>query len=576
MKTSLLPLFLFCWGGALAEPTVKPRDVLSPTVVIPSPDATIVGALAGLVDTFHGIPFAQPPAGAEGRFRAPRPLAANESLGTIDALAVGPTCPQTIVDQSRLDDLPPLVAAEIEAATELLLAGLTLPTANPIISEDCLYLNVFRPAGIDASAKLPVLFWMHGGGFEMGFTMFGEGVPFVTDSIGQGKPIIFVAVDYRPGAMGFLAGKEVLEDGVANLGLLDQRQGMKWVADNIEAFGGDPDKVTIWGESAGAISVFDHLVLYDGDNTYNGKPLFRAGIMNSGSVVPADSVDCDKGQAVYDHIVAGSGCSDAADTLQCLREVDLNTLLDATTDIPTFLSYQSIALHYMPRPDNKTISASPDQLIEAGKFAQVPVIIGDEEDEGTMWSLAQSNLTTEGQVADYLNEYFFHHASQQDMDDFVATYQTITEDGSPFRTGLLNNWYLQYKRVAAILGDLAFTLSRRYFLNTRYAASGLPAWSYLSSYNYGTPILGSVHGGDIFHVVWSVPYNYATATIHGYYLSFIYDLDPNSDNALPEWPQWEESHELVNFFADYQQTISDDFRSDSYDWISAHIPELTM
>lgn len=572
---TLLPLFLFCWG-ALAEPTANKRTGISPTVMIPSPDATIVGVLEGLVDTFHGIPFAQPPAGVSGRFNAPLPLALNESLGTINALAVGPTCPQTVVDESQLSELPPLVAAEIEAATELLLDGLTLPTENPVLSEDCLYLNIYRPAGIDASAKLPVLYWMHGGGFEMGFTMYGEGVPFVTDSIGQGKPIIFVAIEYRVGAFGFLAGKEVLDAGVANLGLLDQRQGMKWVADNIEAFGGDPDKVTIWGESAGAISVFDHLVLYDGDNTYNGKPLFRAGIMNSGSVVPADPVDCDKGQAVYDHIVAGSGCSDASDTLQCLREVSLDTLLEATADIPTFTSYQSIALHYLPRPDNKTMSASPDQLIEAGKFAQVPVIIGDEEDEGTMWSLAQSNITTTGQVADYLNEYFFHHASQQDMDDFVATYQTITEDGSPFRTGLLNNWYLQYKRLAAILGDLAFTLSRRYFLNARYVASGLPAWSYLSSYNYGTPILGSVHGGDIFHVVWSVPYDYATATIHGYYLSFIYDLNPNSNNALPEWPQWEESNELVNFFADFQQTITDDFRSDSYDWISAHIPELTM
>jgi carboxylesterase type B len=105
--------------------------------------------------------------------------------------------------------------------------------------------------------------------------------------VAEGKPIIFVTVNYRVAGFGFLPGAEILADGSSNLGLLDQRLGLQWVADNIAAFGGDPDKVTIWGESAGAISVFDQMALYDGNITYKGKPLFRAGIMNSGSVIPA-------------------------------------------------------------------------------------------------------------------------------------------------------------------------------------------------------------------------------------------------------------------------------------------------
>lgn len=160
---TLLFLLLFCLG-ALADETAN--RAVSPTVIVLSPDATIVG-LPGLVETFCGIPFAQPPAGLQ-RFKPPQPLAVNESLGTINAFAVASTCPQNLVDQSVLPE------ASQEALAGLL-GGLVLPAESLILSEDCLYLNVYRPPGIDASAKLPVLFWMHGGGFEMGFTMTGEG-----------------------------------------------------------------------------------------------------------------------------------------------------------------------------------------------------------------------------------------------------------------------------------------------------------------------------------------------------------------------------------------------------------------
>lgn len=291
------------------------------------------------------------------------------------------------------------------------------------------------------------------------------------------------------------------------MGLLDQRLGLKWVADNIAAFGGDPNKVTIWGESAGAISVFDHMVINEGDNTYKGKPLFRGAIMNSGSVVPADPVDCPKGQKVYDTVVKVAGCEGSADTLNCLRGVQYNKLLNATNSVAGLLSSSSIALSYLPRPDGTFLTRSPDVLLSEGKYARVPYILGSQEDEGTLFALFQADfLQTKDQLANYLSSIFFLNAGLAKIKELIATYPfDLGEDGSPFRTGLLNNWYPQFKRLSAILGDLTFTLSRRIVLNTTKRISPeVPSWSYLSSFNYGTPILGTFHGSDLIQVFFGI------------------------------------------------------------------------
>ena len=340
------------------------------TVVLPA--GTVIGSVGDGVEYFRGIPYAQPPTGSL-RLKPPVRL---ESFGSVQATGVGPACPQgTAIDITPLL-LDVSVLPDVE---ETLFFGSTLGDET----EDCLTISVMRPQGTAAHAKLPVLFWIFGGGFEMGSPQMYNGSVLIPQSVAQGKPIIFVAVNYRLGAFGFLGGSEVLADGAANLGLLDQRMGLEWVADNIAAFGGDPDAVTIWGESAGSISVFDQLALFDGNNIYNGRPLFRGAIMDSGSITPTEPVNGVKAQGIFDMVVEVAGCASATDSakLECLRGVDYDTFLNASNSVPTYLGYDSLTFSYAPRPDGRILTASPEDLAQRGKYAAVPTIIGNQENE---------------------------------------------------------------------------------------------------------------------------------------------------------------------------------------------------
>lgn len=193
---------------------------------------TVTGSVDGGVEYFRGIPYAQPPIGPL-RLKPPVRL---ESFGSapFDATGLGPACPQmTAVDITPLA----LEAISLPGVEETLFFG----TSTGDETEDCLTISVMRPHGTPtpADAKLPVLFWIYGGGFETGSSQQYNGSVLIPQSVAQGTPMIIVAVNYRLGAFGFLGGREVLADGAANLGLLDQRMGLQWVAENIEAFGGD-------------------------------------------------------------------------------------------------------------------------------------------------------------------------------------------------------------------------------------------------------------------------------------------------------------------------------------------------
>ncbi|KAJ4301982.1 hypothetical protein N0V88_002113 [Collariella sp. IMI 366227] len=499
------------------------------------------------VESFGGIPFAHPPVG-QLRLRPPKRL--TESIGIFDGTGPAGACPQFVSSTESKDFL-----------FDLLGDIANLPFVQDVTgqSEDCLTITVARPEGVKAGDKLPVLYWIFGGGFELGWSSMYDGTGLINYGVQIGKPFVFVAVNYRVGGYGFMPGKEIQAEGSGNAGLLDQRMGLEWVADNIAAFGGDPDKVTIWGESAGSISVFAQMALFDGNHTYNGKPLFRGAMMSSGTVVPTKPLDTPKGQAVYDQVVKTGGCAGAADTLNCLRNLSGEDFLKAANSVPHLLSYNSLALSYLPRPDGRTLTASPDELILHGKYAAVPMIIGNQEDEGTMFALFQSDLTTSDKLAKYLHEYMFDDASPALLKELINTYgkglAAITEN-SPFRSSIFNEIF---PRVQTARGHPW--------------RPHVPSWSFLMSQNEGTPILGTFHGGDILQVFFGIKDNYAAKSTRSYFLNFVHHLDPNGkgDTGFQKWPRWSEGHKMVQIFAKKGGMLTDDFRQDSYEWIAKNL-----
>ncbi|KAF9557104.1 alpha/beta-hydrolase [Agrocybe pediades] len=283
---------------------------------------------------FLGIRYAAPPTGAL-RFRAPALPAFTP--GIQQAHFVAPACLSAGAGTSPRS---PLRAADSHSRRE---EAATLPT------EDCLFLNVIIPGTLGQKKDLPVVVWIHG--------MAGyDGNDLVTES---GEGVIVVAIQYRLGLFGFLAGRKVKEGGSLNAGLLDQQFALKWVQQHIKKFGGDPAKVTIWGESAGAGSVLQHVVA-NGGRTY--PPLFRAAITSSTYLPPQYKYDDRIPELFYSETVSQTNCSSAADTLRCLRSASVNALQAANAKINKSGFFKAVA--FLPVVDGSFIMDRPTRLLQ--------------------------------------------------------------------------------------------------------------------------------------------------------------------------------------------------------------------
>ncbi|KAJ7441726.1 Alpha/Beta hydrolase protein [Mycena latifolia] len=507
------------------------------------PYGTFQGLDTGNLTKFLGVPFAHAP-----RFDTPKPPKLMH--GVQNATEFGPACPQ-------------------QALTPLPIGS--QPGLYPSISEDCLTLDIVKPAASDSRSKLPVFVWIFGGGFEIGNSRDQDVSSLAERSIETSEPVIIVAPNYRVTAFGFLGGQEVDAAGISNLGLRDQIYALEWVKKHISAFGGDPNRVVIGGPSAGAIST-SLLIL---SNKQNSNALFRGAFMVSGSPITSPSVA--DGQAAYDSLVVANNCTASPDTLDCLRRVPFDSLMATVNKTPDIFSYGGLEFFWRPRIDGDVIMDDPLVSVARGLYAKIPIMTGDCDDEGTVFSLPEANITTDAEFLDYIHSKFLPASSQEEIAQIGLLYPDDPTQGSPFNTGTANQLTPQYKRLSAFHGDFIFTGPRRFFLE--HASTTQNTWSWLNRRGKDTALaIGAYHGSDI--PIWFPPNKTSDTTGADALINFINTLDPNhpavSSTIKPAifWPKWNVpssagSPSLLTFSDPNAVNITgEDFRVDAIDFVN--------
>ncbi|GAA5885922.1 hypothetical protein JCM16303_003028 [Sporobolomyces ruberrimus] len=520
---------------------------------------TFIGANKFGIESFKGIPFALPPVG-DLRFAPPQ--ADNRTLGTFNATNYGPSCLQMV---GQGDPVAEAIIGTFRAAAlgvDPTAASASVPNNQ---SEDCLSVNVFRPQGTSANDSLPVLAWIYGGGFLFGESSGYDPTAILLQSMVTEKPVVYVSLNYRLNSFGFLPGQEAADDNSTsiNAGLLDQRLALEWVHKNIGSFGGDPDKVTIFGESAGAISVAYQMLAYNGNisSSTDGKPLFRGAIMESGAPTPAGPAS--RGQSSYDVIANATNCTTGG--IACLRALSADALLNATNLLPNLNAVSSLAIPFLPRTDYSFVSETADKLVAERRFAQnVSIISGNQYDEGTILTLGTGlNITTSEALDNWLATTFSTNSTAEQRQRLLELYPEDVTQGSPFDTGDLYALAPQSKRIAALLGDMVFQGPRRAFLNQTRETQ--PTWAYSSRAFRNTPVIGSFHSSDVLSLYGARP-GAPGDEMRQRWIEFTYNLNPNVEGYI-DWPEYKNNYTLLELTDSNSTTVTDDYRKEQMDYI---------
>ncbi|MBO1330494.1 carboxylesterase/lipase family protein [Streptomyces sp. VRA16 Mangrove soil] len=317
-----------------------PASAGARSLTVATDKGLVAGATAADVDRFYGIPYAAPPVGT-GRWQPPAPAAA--WTGTRSATSSGPRCLQNGSN------------------------------TNPGMSEDCLYLNVYTPAK-RTDRPLPVMFWIHGGGFSSGSGDTQDG-----SLIARTNNVVVVTINYRLGVFGFLDLPGLSKQGAGNYGLLDQEAALRWTQRNIGAFGGDASRVTIGGLSAGGHSVCALM------SSPSARGLFSGAIIQSGG---CPSYTVEQAVARGKKYATAAGCSATAPDLACLRNKPASELQSAAKD---FIG--GILSGPLPTAGTPELPVAPLEAVRTGRTANVPLLIGHTRDEIRSWARPFANAT---------------------------------------------------------------------------------------------------------------------------------------------------------------------------------------
>jgi len=483
------------------------------SVTVTTASGPVVGTESNKVRTFLGIPYAEPPVG-ELRWAKPRPHAAWTK--PLDATRFGEVCPQPA------------------GLTE---ASLSTASTNVKGAEDCLFLNVYASA---TAKSRPVMVWIHGGSF-----LSGSGSDYDGSVLARDNDLVVVTVNYRLGALGFLAHPALSAAGggeSGNYGLLDQQLALQWVQANIAAFGGDPKNVTIFGESAGGSSVCYQVASPTAKGLF-GKAILQSGVcmIDRGFVTMTDAASTGKTFAT------ALGCDNTADTLACLRSKTIKQIGGTPSSSVGITGLGSWGAVY----GDSVLPLKLPQAFEQGDFNRVPIINGTNHDEGRLFAwmnaLANQPITRDY----YIRAMTYQYGS--DAAKVLAQYPASSYEtpALAYSAVLTDAWFAcSNLKLHGLLAK--HTTLYAYEFNDPEAVFALKPLLLLTAPDLK---LGSYHAseiGYIFRAAWSLSdprvftpkQESLSKQMSGYWVTFAMTGSPNA-SGFPQWKPFTADKEYI-------------------------------
>ncbi|KAJ6453372.1 Alpha/Beta hydrolase protein [Mycena sanguinolenta] len=454
----------------------------APTAVDTAHNVSYVGlrTVNGTVEKFLNIRY-----GAAERFANPE-LAVAAQGSVVNASAEGPVCPQ--------------VASY----------GSVYNSNATWFSEDCLRLKVARPAGVKRGDKLPVMVFIYGGGLWNGNINERTNEPdgLILQSVANGLPVVYVAMNYRLNVFGFALNDALNATDSLNVGLKDQRLALKWVQQNIEYFGGDPDQVTIFGQSSGALSVTLQILAYGGTqpSPFNGALIESTALeANMTSTLTRD---------VFTDVAVLAGCAENGDaqsaaTIACMRNLTMDELWNATLTNYNTLSASTDGDIWLPNVDGTFIPAAPSELVRTGNFTKMPAVVGWTRNDATLFT--PGTIATDADTRDFVGSYY-PFLNSTDFEMLMDLYPV-----SDFAANTTANRSAEFYRSAEIFRDILFTcpsfyfghaMATKYYNDTSLANSSIPVYLYEQNQTIldgfldasDAPGLGVIHTSELAYV----------------------------------------------------------------------------